>query len=160
MKIADLAIADIPDGEGKFKEIFSPIADSIFVEHIIPMFSGINYNEIDSGISNRAINGRENVKQQEIHKVCHRPFYRLRVGADGKVTAACCDTPNDIYYGNIFEKSLVEIYSGEQRKNFLKMQLRGERFKHPICKTCMLPNDITTDADILDPYAEEILQRF
>ncbi len=34
----------------------------------------------------------------------------------GKVTAACCDIPNDFYYGNINEKSLVEIWNGLNRK--------------------------------------------
>ncbi len=43
--------------------------------------------------------------------------------------------------------------------NFLKMHLRGNRFLHPVCKNCVLANDITSDADLLDPYAEEILSR-
>ncbi len=160
MKIADVAIADIPDGERRFKEIFGPIADSIFVERIIPMYSIIDYDKIDSGIHERAIYGRENVVQKEIHKVCHRPFYRLRVASDGKVTAACCDTPNDICYGNINSQHLTEIWESERHKNFLRMHLEGRRFKHPVCRTCMLPNDITTQEDVLDPYAEEILGRF
>lgn len=160
MKIADISLANIPEGENRFKEIFSPIADSIFIERIIPMYKNIEYEKIDSDIHKHAINGRENVQQQEIHKVCHRPFYRLRVAADGKVTADCCDTPNDIYYGDIHNETLPAIWEGSVRKSFLRMQLEGKRFRHPICKDCMLPNDITTEADILDPYAAEILERF
>ena len=37
------------------------------------------------------------------------------------------------------------------------MQLEGKRFEHPICKKCSIPNDITTEADILDPWAKELL---
>lgn len=160
MKIADVAIADVSGGEERFREIFSPIADSIFIEKIIPMYADVDYNEIDSRIYDHAINGREDIKQVEIHKVCQRPFYRLRVAADGKVTAACCDIPNDIYYGSIYEESLKEIWGGMRRREFLKMQLKGRRFSHPVCKGCTMPNDITTEADILDPWAEEILGKF
>ncbi len=159
MKIADTTIANMPDGEKKFEEIFGSISDSIFVEKIIPMYADVDYNTIDTGIYERAINGRENIKQKEIHKVCNRPFYRLRVAADGKVTAACCDIPNDFYYGNIYEDNLVNIWNGEKRKALLRMQLAGKRFLNLICKNCTIPNDITTEADILDPWAEEILKK-
>lgn len=160
MKIADVALADVPDGKEKFIDMFGPIADTIFVEHIIPMFSAVDYSGIDSDIYKNAVFGRENVKQNEIHKVCHFPFYRLRISLDGGVYASCCDTPNDILYGNINDKHLKDIWQGSIRTSFLKMQLKGDRFKHPVCKNCMLPNDITTEADIIDPYAEEILNRF
>ncbi len=159
MKIADIAIADLPDGEKRFKEIFGPIADTIFVEHILPIYAGVDYNNIEHSIYANAMNGRENVRQNEVHKVCYRPFYRLRVAPDGGVYAACCDAPNDIYFGSIYESNLKSIWKGVKRESFLKMQLRGERFKHPVCKDCILPNDITNEADILDPYAEEILKR-
>ncbi len=159
MKIADIAIANISEGERIFEETFGPIADSIFVEKILPMYADLDYNEIDSSIYSNAINGREDIKQNEVHRVCNRPFYRLRVAADGKVTAACCDIPNDFYYGNIYEDKLVNIWNGEKRKELLRMQLEGRRFQHPICRTCTIPNDITTEADILDPWAEEILTR-
>ncbi|MBE5847431.1 MAG: radical SAM protein [Lachnospiraceae bacterium] len=159
MKISDLAIADVPDGRERFEQIFAPLADTIFVEKIIPMYADIDYNTIDKNIYRNAINGREDITQTEVHTVCNRPFYRLRVAADGKVTAACCDIPNDFYYGDIYEDSLVNIWNGERRKNLLKMQLEGKRFQHPICKTCTIPNDITTEADIIDPYAKELLNR-
>lgn len=159
MKIADVAIAEIPDGMKKFEDIFGPIADSIYVEHIIPMYADVDYSDIDGSIYDTAMNGRENVSQTEIHKVCNRPFYRLRVSANGLVTAACCDIPHDFYYGNIYEDTLLNIWNGTQRNALLKMQLMGNRFKHPICKSCTIPNDITTEADILDPYAHELLER-
>lgn len=159
MKIADVALKGIPDGEERFKEIFGSIADSIFIERIIPMYADVDYKEIDESIYEKSIEGRERVKQSKIHTVCNRPFYRLRVAADGKVTAACCDIPNDFYYGNIYENSLVNIWNEEKRKALLKMQLEGKRFAHPICKTCTIPNDITTEADVLDSWANDILKR-
>ncbi len=159
MKIADTAIANVPEGEKRFKEIFGSIADSIFVEKIIPMYADVDYGDIDSRIYEHAINGRENISQKEIHTVCNRPFYRLRVAADGKVTAACCDIPNDFYYGSIYEDNLINIWNGEKRRALLKMQLEGKRFLHPVCKKCTIPNDITTEADILDPWAEDLIRK-
>lgn len=160
IKIADIALKGIPNGRNQFEQLFGDKADSIFIEHILPMYQSIDYDEIDADIRKNAINGRENVRQTDIHKVCHRPFYRLRVAANGLVCAACCDSPNDIKYGDIHENSLVNLWNGGGHSSFLKMHLQGRRFQHPVCSTCMLPNDITNEADLLDPYAEEILKRF
>lgn len=160
VKIADIALKDETDGEKKFEEMFGKIADSIFVEHILPIYGCVDYDKVDKDIFANSLNGRGNVKQQTVHKVCHRPFYRLRVSSDGKITANCCDQPNDIIYGDIYKTNLKKTWGGGTREGLLKMLLRGERFNHPVCKNCPLPNDITTEADILDPYAEEILKRF
>lgn len=160
MKIADISIKDIPDGKKRFEEMFGDIADSIFVEHILPLYDDMDYDVIDKSINETYMNGRENVKTTRIHKVCHRPFFRVRIGANGLVTSACCDTPKDIVYGDINEDSLYNIWNGDKHKAFLKMQLEGKRFKHPSCKNCVAANDITTDADYLDPWAEGILKRF
>jgi len=159
MKIADLAIKDVPHGETKFKELFGKIADSIFIEHILPLYGDLDYDNIDKNINKTVMNGRENVATDHIHKVCHRPFFRVRVSANGLVTSACCDTPNDIIYGDINKDSLYNIWNGEKHKAFLKMQLEGKRFLHPSCKDCIAANDITSEADLLDPWSEEILER-
>jgi len=160
MKIADVALKEVPDGKKRFEEMFGDIADSLFVEHILPIYQDVDYASIDQKILDNAMNGRGNVKQNEIHKVCHRPFYRLRVTANGEVMANCCDQPHDIRYGNIYEQGLVEIWNDKVRTAFLKMQLQGKRFQHPVCRDCVLANDITNEADLLDPWAEEILRRF
>ncbi len=112
MKIADIALKNIPDGEKKFEEMFADMADSIFVEHILPIYAHVNYDEVDKSIKKNSLNGRGNIEQTEMHKVCHRPFYRLRVTVDGKVAANCCDQPNDIIYGDIKENSLKNIWGG------------------------------------------------
>ena len=49
---------------------------------------------------------------------------------------------------------------GVAHTSLLKMLLKGKRFEHPVCSKCVLANDITSDADLLDPWAEEILARF
>ncbi len=159
MKIPDVSLRNAEEDRIKFEDTFGPIADMIFIEKIIPMYADVDYKKIGQSVYDNAINGRENIEQHTIHTVCNRPFYRMRVSADGKVTAACCDIPNDFYYGSIYEKTLVDIWNSEARKNLLKMQLLGKRFEHPICKKCSIPNDITTEADILDNYQMELYNR-
>lgn len=159
MKIADLAIKDYPDGMEKFESMFGCIADSIFVETILPLYQQVDYSKVDSEIGNNILNGREGIATNHIHRVCHRPFYRMRVAANGLVTSACCDTPNDIVYGDINKESLVNIWNGKKHMNFLRMQLQGKRFEHSSCKNCVAANDITSKADFLDPWAEQILDR-
>lgn len=159
MKIADTAIKDIPDGEERFKKLFGPIADSIYIEHILPIYAGVDYDGIDKGICRDTRNGRMGIQQDAVHKVCHRPFYRLRICTDGRVTAMCCDATRDVLFGKIQDETLLDIWNGKRRTNFLKMQLEGKRFAHPWCKDCAMPNDIASEADILDPWAADILKR-
>lgn len=159
MKIADIALKDVPDDENMFAKMFGDIADSIFVEHILPIYGHVKYDTIDKTIKQNSLYGRGNVAQTEMHRVCHRPFYRLRIAADGRITANCCDQPNDIVYGNIYKNSLLSVWKSSKHINLLKLLLQGKRFEHPVCKNCILANDITNEADILDPWAAEILSR-
>ena len=159
LKIADIAIKDVPDGEKRFVDIFGSMADSVFVEHIMPIYSTVDYDSLDRDIEGEALGGRERVEQTKINKVCHRAFYRCRIRANGDITAACCDSTQDVAFGNVYRQNLVDVWNGEERRLFLQKQLRGERFQIPECRKCMMPNDITTEADLLDPWAEEILTR-
>ena len=159
MKIADISIKNEPNGKERFESIFGGISDSLFVETIIPIYSDVNYYSVDGDIIKHAKEGRKGIKNHKINKVCHRPFYRLAVRTNGDVTAACCDQLNDVVYENIYRQSLSDIWGGSVREEFLKLQLEGKRFTHPCCMGCIMPNDITNEADILDPWAEEILER-
>lgn len=163
IKTVDIALKDKKNGEKIFRDIFSPIADRVFIEHVIPIYSGINYDQIDASIDDHSRNGRYDIAQSEIHKVCYRPFIKMLVATNGDVGAACCDhiAGKDIIYGNInSDNTLMDIWNGEKRKIFLKFQLQGKRFEHELCKNCVVPNDIVNDKDLLDPWAEEVIKRF
>lgn len=159
MKIADVAIEDVANGKEKLEKLFGDRADSLYIEHILPKYEHVDYAGRFGELPHNAIEGREGVRQSEWHKVCYRPFIKMRIGADGAVTASCCDTPRDIRYGRVPENNIVELWQGGIHNNLLKMLLEGKRFEHPVCKTCILPNDIASEADILDPWADEILKR-
>lgn len=41
----------------------------------------------------------------------------------------------------------------------VKALTNGRRFEHPYCKECIMPNDIAAETELLDPWADEILER-
>lgn len=161
LKIPDIALKGIVDGRQKFEEMFGSVADSIFVENIIPIYDNVQYEELDEHIEGNKNNGRYGMKQLKINKVCYRPFIKMLVASNGDVTAACCNHPaKDVVFGNIQKEHLCDIWNGTKRYNFLKMQLKGKRFEHPFCKDCSIPNDVAYKEDLIDPYIDEILERF
>jgi len=159
MKIADVAIADVPDGKARLEALFGDRADSLYIEHILPKYGDVDYAARFGTLPHDAMSGREGFRQTEWHKVCYRPFIKMRVGSDGAVSASCCDTPHDIVYGHLPQDNLVGLWNRGGHVSLMKIQLEGKRFQHPVCKSCILPNDITNEADLLDPWAEEILAR-
>ena len=158
MKIADIALRDEKD-RIIFEKIFGGIADSIAIETIVPMYQGVDYANVDDRINNRSINGR-NGESHAIQNVCYRPFIKIGVRTNGKITASCCDFENDIIYGDAYQDNIVDIWNGLKRREFLIMQLKGERYKYLSCKNCMTPQDVTNDRDMLDSFAEGLLKRF
>lgn len=161
IKIADVALHGVEDGEAKFREMFGGIADSIFVERIVPLYKDVNYDALDKDIQKHAQDGRYAVAQQRVNSVCYRPFIKLLVATNGDVCAACCDhiSGRDKVYGNIYESTLVDVWQGRVHQDFMEMQLRGDRFHHPLCKDCVVPNDIVNERDCLDPFADEVLEK-
>lgn len=160
IKIADISLRDMKNGEERFYDMFGGICDAIFVEHILPMYKDIDYEAINSNIVENKINGRYGYQQNKVNKVCYRPFMKMAVRFDGTVTAACCDMSHEVVFGNIRDHTLNDIWNGESHRNFLRMQLQGKRFLHEICKNCCIPNDLSFKEDYLDPYADELLKRF
>ena len=159
IKIADLALRG--ENEETFKDMFGNIADTIFVERIMPYYKDVDYDALDQDIQKRAIDGRYGMKQTNFHKVCYRPFIKFQIATSGNITASCCGCPvSDVIFGNVYKDNLVDVWNSSNRKAFLRMQLEGKRFLHPVCKDCLIPNDIAHETEILDPYADEILQRF
>lgn len=69
---------------------------------------------------------------------CCRPFEWLHVLADGRVVSCCMNYELNQIWGNLFEQSLAEIWSGEKRKSYILKQLGFEGGEIP-CKYCMSP---------------------
>lgn len=149
IKIADIALDGNKDD---FYDTFGDISDTIFIERIVPLFEEIDYEKIiDTSISENKY--REHYKE---YFICPNCFYTINISPRGDVMP-CCAFYNPPL-ANLINKSLVDIWNGEERKRFLLMQLKKERLNNPNCKNCFVPNNQQPE-DFLDDSAEEIIIR-
>jgi radical SAM protein with 4Fe4S-binding SPASM domain len=149
IKIADVCF---PSGDNSyFKEIFSPIADEISIEHITSLL----YGDIDKHLSQE-----KGVYNQPIIKkiICPQIFYVLTVHPEGNVSPCCADWNIKLQLGNVVRHSLTDIWNGKTRNNFLYDMVQKGRFKIPFCTDCRTPEAFSIDN--LDPYREQILIRY
>lgn len=140
--------------EEKFYEIFGKICDRIYIDKIRPVYSGVEYSEMEKDLSQDRYG---NVHEKRM--VCPQPFYMLSVWANGDVT------PCDALYkacllGNVKEERLKELWDSEKKKQFCKMQLEKKRESYPACQKCCAPDDVASKEDILDRDADKLISLF
>lgn len=155
IKTVDAAIKSKQDEELFYKE-FGDICDRIFVEHVIPIWTGYEEINDDFKIENVGLHGHE-VKDV---KVCPFPFYSFVVNPDGEITVCCNDWERKISMGNAFEESVVDVWRGDRYRKFLMGMIKnGRKRNHPQgCAKCLYP---CYDAvDNLDKDIDKLLQKF
>jgi radical SAM protein with 4Fe4S-binding SPASM domain len=85
----------------------------------------------------------------------------LSVLPDGRVLVCDCleawEYPDDLVLGNINEKSLLELWRGHERKEFLKTFKIGQKLK-PVCETCSnyRPDLLMFTKPIVDEMSDNI----
>lgn len=148
IKIMDVVVGDEED---LFYEMFSPLADTVFVEKMVPIWKNIDYSKKNTMIENKY--GDSFIAQQ----VCPLIFNTIVVTPEGDVYP-CTQITSKQNLGNIKDKKLVEIWNSEKRKVLLKNQLElcsGEE-----CTDCYIrQNSIFSEADMIDDYRGNILER-
>lgn len=90
-------------------------------------------------------------------EVCAPPFYLLGISFDGLVSPCVCDWSKGVCIGDVTKESLKQIWEGDRRNSFLKMQLAKKRRLSPICGQCQA---IYNQLDNIDQYAEMLYKRF
>ena len=153
VKIADVALDE--GDEEKFYDLFRGISDRMFVETIVPVFHEIDYSEMIKEKTLVDLWGQTH----EPRLVCPICFYTLTVYPNGDVYP-CCMEADPAGLGNIGDVSLKEIWNGEKQRAFLRMQLKGNRMKNPICKHCTAPDTSANVEDELDSDADRLLDLF
>lgn len=154
IKIIDAALNE---GEEEiFYDLFSPIADCVFVEKVTPIWKGKDYSIFDSEESNGLAFNKYGVGFKP-QKVCPLIFHTIVVIPNGDVYP-CTQLLQEEKLGNIREKTLLEMWNGERRKRMLIQQCKDSVPK--ICANCNIgKNTIYTKEDMLDEYREDILSR-
>jgi radical SAM protein with 4Fe4S-binding SPASM domain len=151
IKIIDTALNTGAE-EQRFYEMFSPIADSVFVEKEVA-----TWNQLDDNHSQNL--GNKFGDSFGAVKYCVKLFYTLVVAPDGTILP-CPQIPPPFSLGNIKETTLRDAWESEERTAFLRMHLQNGIAGHPRCKNCFFPSSsIIVKEDIIDPSAGEILKR-
>lgn len=141
------------DDKKRFFDIFSPVADYIFLENLTDPWP-------DHKVENTlGINSKRSAFSDKIeHKhVCSPIFYTLIMNFDGTISLCCVDWKNRALIGDVKKSSLKEIWYSDALYNHQMQHLKGKRHKNPICREC---NQISQCVyDNIDPYRIELANK-
>lgn len=153
LKTVNIALHNEKEKE-KFYHLFSSICDTIYIDNVVAVFKGVDYTDMVDESYN--VFGK---KRQESNVICCPTiFYTLYTQSDGGVVP-CCNPPFPKIYGNIKENTLVAIWNGKVRYDFLNFHLQKKRLDHPICKNCITPKMVEYSEDKLDFNLKDILNK-
>tara|TARA_B100000959_G_scaffold282635_1_gene349510 strand:+ start:172 stop:1164 length:993 start_codon:yes stop_codon:yes gene_type:complete len=139
------------DKQIKFFDIFSNIADEIYIENLVNLWPEITSNlGLESG---HRFDGGDLNKV----KVCPQIFKSMQINSDGRVIPCCIDWKGLNIIGDVKKKTLKEIWNGEKLKNLRNKHLEGKRHDFSPCKGCTM-NEYS-DKDNLDSSAKEIYNK-
>lgn len=149
IKIANTALEE--NEEKKFYEIYSPIADRVFVEQIVPIWKDVEIQSIKKEVRNKY--GSCFPKQE----CCPLIFHTIVVAPNGDVYP-CTQIMSNHKLGNVETGTIVEFWNCEQRRKLLLKQV--ELQKDEICEECyILQNSIFTKEDMIDGFRRDIRDR-
>ncbi len=151
VKIIDVGLTD----QDIFHTIFDPISDLAFVEYASNAYSNVEFTK---EIEENYIGEKPDKKVD----VCHLPFYYMYINWNGDVSSCHLDYTKSICFGNINEDRIIDIWNGKEMNEFRLMQLKKERYTHPVCRNC---NWISVCAcgiyeNIIDHAAERLIPYF
>lgn len=134
----------------RFVKLFEPIADTIFVEKVVPLWQNVNCN---NEIANKFGSSFGKINY------CPLLFYKIVVIPSGEIFP-CTNLPPLSSLGNINKISLFEAWKSSERKEMLIDHLLDTNKENKICANCFVPtNTVLTENDMIDPYKDEILRR-
>jgi len=152
IKTVDAAV-ETEEKEKIFYRLFENICHRIFIDHVIPLWSG--WDELSDRFDLQE-NGMHGQKVQ-IVRVCPFPFYNLLISPDGIVSACCSDWRRELIIGDLNNQSLSDIWHGDVLKKFWIDMLSGNKDQYVMCRGCgYLKYDCN---DNIDAYAKDILKR-
>jgi len=152
IKIVDAALDGL--GENVFYDMFGGMCDDIAVEHVVPTAEGVDYSQIKESYQV----GQQGYLREQI-KCCPFPFYMMIIEPEGEIRA-CCATRHPVYYGNVNEHSVSDIWAGEKMRGFWEIQLSETgRYAVEECRGCNNPDFGVQVGDNIDSYVNIIQER-
>ena len=141
------------DDKRKFFDIFSPIADYIFLENLTDPWP---HYDIEEKMGVRS-NGSAFSKSFEEKQVCCLIFYTIVVNFDATVSLCCVDWHNDLIIGDAKSNSIKDIWNSERLLRHQMRHLRGERSRNAVCRECKQLSQCVIDN--IDPYMDILRDR-
>lgn len=135
----------------QFYKMFSDLCDEITVENLVNLFPEVNIHEY------KDTKFRYDNSEYKEKKVCCQMFKSLQINADGAVIPCCADWKTNLYLGNVYNESLLDIWNGKELRELRTKHLNLLKNKTEPCKYCTM-ND-TSEVDYLDDSIEEIKER-
>ena len=71
--------------------------------------------------------------------VCYRPLIRMIVQYDGEMCHCCEDVRGDFQLGNVYQKSMEELWYSERHVQVIHDLIAGKREAYNLCRNCPLP---------------------
>lgn len=155
IKTMDASLESEED-QKQFFEVFSPICDKIYIEHLVKAQPSMS-KHYDGHVNSEMTFFRE---PSEYREVCPYLFYILQVDSLGNVfPCPPLGFTEEFSLGNVAEKTLYEIWHGRKLFDLRMQHLNHARSSHPICGRCENYLCFTPKEDNLDLCAEEIRDR-
>lgn len=150
VKVVDVALE--PGEEELFYEKYRPIADRVYVEKVVPIWKDSQKDDKEKNWNVNKYGGKFAAQH-----CCPVLFHTMVVTPAGDVYP-CTQLLFPQPLGNVKEKSLVELWNSEERRQMLLRQLQEEDMD--VCRGCYIKeNSIFTEEDLIDPYKEKIAER-
>jgi radical SAM protein with 4Fe4S-binding SPASM domain len=74
-----------------------------------------------------------------VNAPCHRPLIRMLIQHDGKVCLCCEDTFGAFELGNVYDRSLDELWFSEKHVEIIETLIAGQRENYELCRNCPMP---------------------
>jgi MoaA/NifB/PqqE/SkfB family radical SAM enzyme len=149
------AVADTPEREKLFYDMYGDYCDRINIETVADFHKGAVLNGTSGSLSRHG-----DVFERSPNSACAWAFYKLVIFSDGRINF--CECPRGPVDGlNMNEQTLKEIWDGEIYKNFLLSLLSKDVSKFPtMCQGCIVScATYAFKEEQIDPYADLIKER-
>ena len=137
----------------QFLEIFTPISDRIYFEHLSPAWPEFNLEKWGSIKKKVGNYGQEPIKRS----ICPYIFYIQVINSDGTASFCVGDWPHCKLAGDVRKQSLYQLW----HSHILNEARRDMVYRHiseiPFCNKCEVIQYGTLDN--LDPYVDDIKKR-
>jgi len=139
--------------EELFLAKYGKVADRVFVERVVPLWGVEDVPKEGGQWENKY--GRKEMWQS----CCPLLFYTIGVHPTGDIYP-CSHIVPPFKLGNVSDTTLRDAWNSTKRKEFMEQMLREGRSICNECASCYIPqNTIMTDADRIEEYRGEILER-